>query len=118
MLKHLANQKHDPIGTELAITRSCFQLSRGLTVKRTVGEHIRDLEERLNLLSGQVMDESNAHKRNDLEAELRAVESALALYRAAFEVENRVATHVREKHSRKDPNSQNVVGTEKSRESA
>lgn len=57
---------------------------------RTVGEHIRDLEEKLNLLSGEMMDESNAHKRNELEAELRAVESALALYRSALEVESRV----------------------------
>ena len=59
-------------------------------MNRTVGEHIRDLEEKRNLLSGQVMDERDAHKRNDLEAELRAVESALALYRSALEVESSV----------------------------
>lgn len=59
-------------------------------MNRTVEEHIRDLEEKRNLLSGQVTDERDAHKRNDLEAELRAVESALALYRSALEVESRV----------------------------
>jgi hypothetical protein len=59
-------------------------------VDRTVGEHIRTLEERLNLLSGWIMDENDTAKRNQLEAELRAVQSALTLYRSALEIENRV----------------------------
>jgi hypothetical protein len=59
-------------------------------VNRTVGEHIRALEERLSTLSDQIMDEHNSAKRNQLEAELRAVQSALTLYRSALEIENKV----------------------------
>jgi hypothetical protein len=59
-------------------------------VDKTVGEHIRVLEERLSALSGRIMDENDTAKRNQLEAELRAVQSALTLYRSAHEIENRV----------------------------
>ncbi len=57
---------------------------------RTVGEHIRILEERLDILSSQLMQEKQVAKRNQLEAELRAVQSALALYRSAVETEKKV----------------------------
>jgi hypothetical protein len=59
-------------------------------VNRTVGEHIRVLEERLRTLSDRIVDENHTAKRNQLEAELRAVQSALTLYRSALEIENRV----------------------------
>jgi hypothetical protein len=59
-------------------------------VDRTVGEHIRTLEERLNLLNDSIMGERKRRKRNELEAELRAVQSVLTLYRRALEMENRI----------------------------
>ena len=59
-------------------------------VNRTVGEHIRTLEAQLKLLNSRVMEESSVSKRNDLETEIRTVQSALTLYRSALEVESRV----------------------------
>jgi hypothetical protein len=59
---------------------------------RTVAQHIQALEEKLNLISAQIMRENDSHKRNHLESELRAVESALTHYRSAFEIENRLST--------------------------
>jgi hypothetical protein len=58
-------------------------------MNRTVGEHIQSLEEKRKLLSGRIMEERDRAKRNQLETELRAVESALTLYRSALEVEAR-----------------------------
>jgi Effector-associated domain 9 len=60
-------------------------------MNRTLAEHIQDLEHRLNLISSQMMREDNPKKRNNLESELRAVESALTQYRSAFEVESRLS---------------------------
>jgi hypothetical protein len=58
---------------------------------RTLREHIDGLEQKLRVLSAQVMEEAGTIKaRDELIAELRAVESALALYRSAFEVESRI----------------------------
>lgn len=54
-------------------------------------EHIGTLERKLNLLCAQIMEENDTAKRNKLESELRAVESALTLYRSAFEIENRIS---------------------------
>jgi hypothetical protein len=51
---------------------------------RTVREHLADLEQKLLALNNRVMDESNLNKRNQLEAELRAVQSAVVLYRSAL----------------------------------
>ena len=45
------------------------------------------LEQKLNLLNARIMDESDRAKRNQLESELRAVESALTHYRSALEAE-------------------------------
>lgn len=61
-------------------------------MNRTVGEHIQILEHKRKLLSGQIMEEKDRGKRNQLETELRAVESALTLYRSALEIEARVYT--------------------------
>jgi hypothetical protein len=59
---------------------------------RSVGEHIQNLENKRDLLSGQIMEERNKTKRNQLEAELRAVESALVLFRSALEIEQRISS--------------------------
>jgi hypothetical protein len=48
------------------------------------------LEEKRQLVSAQVMEQSDAGKRNRLETELRAVESALKFYRDALETERRL----------------------------
>jgi|tagenome__1003787_1003787.scaffolds.fasta_scaffold17018346_1 hypothetical protein len=64
-------------------------LKRNLAMDRPVREHIQALEEKRNLLSAQVMDESNAGRRNELQTELRAVESALRFYHDALETERR-----------------------------
>ena len=48
------------------------------------------LEQKLNLLNARIMDESDRAKRNQLESELRAVESALTHYRSALEAEERI----------------------------
>lgn len=58
---------------------------------RTVREHIQILEAKRSLLSGRIMDERDRTKRNQLETELRAVESALTLYRSAIEIESRIS---------------------------
>lgn len=57
---------------------------------RTVRQHIERLEQRLGILNSRIIKEPGTAKRNQLEAELRAVESALALYRSALEVESRI----------------------------
>jgi len=61
-------------------------------MNRTVAEHIQSLEEQRSALSARIMEQNDKTKRNQLERELRAVESALTLYRSALEVEARGAT--------------------------
>ena len=58
---------------------------------KTVGQHMQALEQKLNVLNAGIMDENDRAKRNQLESELRAVESALTLYRSALEAEERIA---------------------------
>jgi len=60
-------------------------------MNRTLAEHIGTLEQKLNSISTQIMQENDPHKRNHLESELRAVESALTHYRSAFEIESQLA---------------------------
>jgi hypothetical protein len=43
-------------------------------------------------VSGQIMEERNRTKRNQLETELRAVESALTLFRSAIGIEARISS--------------------------
>jgi hypothetical protein len=59
---------------------------------RTLREHLEGLEAKRQLLTAQLMDEEpgTLKARPDLEAELRAVESALTLYRSAVEIEGRL----------------------------
>jgi hypothetical protein len=58
---------------------------------RTLREHLDDLERKLLALNDRMMDERNLDKRNKLETELRAVQSAVVLYRSALEVESRLS---------------------------
>ncbi len=61
-------------------------------MNRTVAEHIDSLQEKRRLLCGRIMEEQDKERRNQLEAELRAIESALTLYRSALEIEARILT--------------------------
>lgn len=61
-------------------------------MQRSVAEHIQNLEKKRDLLSGQIMEERNRTKRNQLETELRAVESALTHFRSAIEIEQRLSS--------------------------
>ena len=58
-------------------------------MEKTLAEHIRGLEQKLNALSAQIMEESDSYRRNQLESELRAVNTALGHYRRAFDIESR-----------------------------
>ena len=69
----------------------CFTRRNTETMDRTVREHLDELEQKLLALNEKMMDESNLGKRNKLEAELRAVQSAVVLYRSALEVESRLS---------------------------
>ena len=60
-------------------------------MQKTLAEHIRSLEQKLNVLSSHLMEENDSHRRNQLESELRAVDSALAHYRSAFSIERRLS---------------------------
>jgi hypothetical protein len=59
-------------------------------VDRTVREHLDSLEQRRLSLTSKIMEEEDLHKRKEFETELRAVESAMTLYRAALETESRI----------------------------
>lgn len=59
-------------------------------MNRTVQEHLHQLEQKLTEISGRIMTEQDKSRRNQLEAELRAVESAIVHYRSAIEIESRV----------------------------
>lgn len=63
-------------------------------MQRSAGERIQNLEKQRDLLNGLIMQERNKTKRNQLEAELRAVESALTHFRSAIEIEQRLSSHV------------------------
>lgn len=60
-------------------------------MEKSVGEHVRELEERLRLLSSEVMaNRIDLKERNRIEAEIRAVNVVLSHYRAALELETRL----------------------------
>jgi hypothetical protein len=61
-------------------------------MQRTVAEHIQSLEQTRDRLSARIMEERNRAERNQLESELRAVESALTLFRSAIEIEARISS--------------------------
>ena len=61
-------------------------------MQTAVGEHIRNLEERLRVLNLQVMENSRSlPERNQIEAEIRAATLALSYYRAALELEKKLS---------------------------
>ena len=57
---------------------------------RTVRDHIKELEQRRDLLNARITEESDAEQRKHAESELRAVESILRFYRDALETERRL----------------------------
>ncbi len=58
----------------------------------TVREHLRKLEQRLQLLSQEIMENRTRDDRNKLEAEIRAVNLAITHYRQALELEEGLPT--------------------------
>ncbi len=61
----------------------------------TVREHLRKLEQRLQLLSQEIMENRTRDERNKLEAEIRAVNLAITHYRTALELEEGLQTGIR-----------------------
>ena len=61
----------------------------------TVREHLRKLEQRLQLLSQEIMENRTRDDRNKLEAEIRAVNLAITHYRTALELEEGLPTGLR-----------------------
>lgn len=57
---------------------------------KTVRQHLEELEQRMKIINSRIMDEHDLANRNNLQSELRAVESAITLYRSALEIEGRV----------------------------
>ncbi len=53
-----------------------------------VGEHIAALEAWVNALASKLMDEKDRAKRNVIEAEIRAAQTALGHYQAALDLES------------------------------
>ena len=60
-------------------------------MQRTLAEHIQALEGKLRALTSEMMEENDSHRRNQLESELRAVDSALTHYRSGFDIESRLS---------------------------
>lgn len=59
-------------------------------MKRAVEEHITTLEHKLALLEHRLMAEVDLDARNQIEAEIRAVNLALDHYRAALNLEQQM----------------------------
>jgi ABC-type protease/lipase transport system fused ATPase/permease subunit len=60
-------------------------------VDRPLKEHIAFLERHIQLLSHDIMENRRSlHERNRIEAEIRAAQAALAHYRAALELEQKL----------------------------
>jgi hypothetical protein len=57
---------------------------------RLVRDHIKDLEQRRDLLNARITGESDAKQCKQVETELRAVKSILKFYRDALETERRL----------------------------
>lgn len=62
----------------------------GSRMDKTVRQHLEELEQRMKIINSRIMDEHDLANRNNLQSELRAVESAITLYRSALEIEGRV----------------------------
>ena len=59
----------------------------------TVAEHIAALKAQMNALASKLMDEKDRAKRNVIEAEIRAAQTALAYYLAALDLESTLRGH-------------------------
>jgi flagellin-like hook-associated protein FlgL len=60
---------------------------------KAVGQHIEELERRIQQISVQMMDGKKTQSdRNHLEAELRAAQQAVESYRKALEFERKLQT--------------------------
>jgi hypothetical protein len=60
-------------------------------VNKTVGEHIRNLESRRERLHEESMKNELSHSRyNEIEAEIRAITTAMEYFRAAIETEQQI----------------------------
>ncbi len=57
-------------------------------MNKTLAEHIQILEQKVDSINTRIMQENDSRERNELESELRAVESALTHYRSAYEIES------------------------------
>ncbi len=53
----------------------------------SIRKHLQSLEERLEVLSRQIMENRSRDERNKLEAEIRAANLAIAHYKAALDLE-------------------------------
>ena len=61
-------------------------------MQRPVSEHISALEQRLRLLSAEIMEaRKRLADRTRIESELRATEMALSYYRKALELERQIS---------------------------
>jgi hypothetical protein len=58
----------------------------------TLREHLRRLNERLQLLSREIMENRSLEERNKIEAEIRAANLAIAHYQSALEQESRLSS--------------------------
>ncbi len=54
----------------------------------SIRQHLQNLEQRLELLSRQIMENRSREERNKLEAEIRAANLAIAHYKAALDLEH------------------------------
>jgi hypothetical protein len=60
-------------------------------VDKTVGEHIRNLESRRERLNEECFkDGLTQERRNEIEAEIRAITTAISHFLAAIETEHRI----------------------------
>ena len=59
----------------------------------TVREHIAALEARINALASKLVNEKAWAKRNVIESEIRAAQTALAYYLAALDLESTLRGH-------------------------
>ena len=60
-------------------------------MKQTVGEHLDWLRGRLETLNRQLIESAGQEQANRCQAEIRAIELAIAHYEAALKIEKRIS---------------------------
>jgi len=66
--------------------RTCSEHPKFRTMHKTVGEHIRDLESRRQRLNEESLEDGlSQERRNEIDAEIRAITSAISHFLAAIE---------------------------------